>query len=89
MRRCLDRKIRVGDLVLPVDSREFLYSSPDKVEREEDPIDLFWDDSMPAIVSEVLNFDPTRDYYQVRVIVNEMIGWTYSDYIWVICRYSG
>jgi len=76
--------VQVGDLVLPVDEREFLFSTPGDVETEEDPIDMIWSDDTPGLVVQVLNFDPPRDYYQIKVIVDEIIGWTYSDYVWSI-----
>jgi len=73
--------IQVGDMVLPIDEQEFLFSLPDKVESEEDPIDMIWYDDTPGLVVQVLSFDPPRDYYQIKVIVNEIVGWTYSDYV--------
>lgn len=76
--------IQVGDLVLPVDEREFLFSSPDKVESEEDPIDMIWEDYVVGLVVDVLEFEPQREYYQVRIMVEEDVGWTYSDYVRVI-----
>lgn len=76
--------IQVGDLVLPVDEREFLFSSPDKVESEEDPIDMIWEDYVIGLVVDVLEFEPQREYYQVRIMVEEDVGWTYSDYVRVI-----
>jgi len=76
--------VRVGDLVLPVDSHEFLFSTPEKVEDEEDPIDMIWSDDTPGLVVEVRYFDPYRDYYQVKVVVDEVVGWTFSDYVWLI-----
>jgi hypothetical protein len=74
-------KIQPGDLVVPVDDYEFLFSSPDKVADEADPINLIWNNDMPGIVLEVRDFHPPRSYYHARVIVDDMIGWTYSDYI--------
>ncbi len=76
--------IQVGDLVLPIDDREFLFSSPDKVESEEDPIDMIWEDYVVGLVIDVLEFEPQREYYQVRIMVEEDVGWTYSDYVRVI-----
>jgi len=76
--------IQVGDMVLPIDEREFLFSSPDKVESEEDPIDMIWENYVVGIVVEVMEFKPQREYYQIRIMVEESIGWTYSDYVRVI-----
>jgi len=78
--------IQVGDMVLPIDEREFLFSSPDKVESEEDPIDMIWENYVAGIVVEVMEFKPQREYYQIRIMVDESIGWTYSDYVRVISR---
>jgi hypothetical protein len=75
---------RIGDLVLPIDEHDFLFSVPDKIASEEDPIDMIWNDDMPGIVVEVLDLDPPREYYQIRIIVGEIVGWTYSDYVWVV-----
>lgn len=76
--------IRVGDLVLPVDEREFLFSTPEKVASEEDPLDVIWSDDTPGLVVEIREFHPSRDYYKIKVIVDEVIGWTFSDYVWII-----
>jgi len=75
------RRINVGDMVIPIDDRDFLYSIPEKLESEDDPIDLIWNNDTPGIVLEVINFHPPRSYYNVRIIVDDMVGWTYSDYI--------
>ncbi len=76
--------ISVGDLVLPANGREFLYTTPEKVECEEDPMDMFWDDNMPGIVVEVSHLDPPQEYYQIRIAIVDAVGWTYSDYVKVI-----
>lgn len=82
------RLVGTGDLVLPIDGREFLYTTPDKVEREEDPIDVVWDDDIPGIVIEVVAFDPPQEYHQVRIVVGDIVGWTYSDYVRIVGAYS-
>ena len=76
------RGIKVGDLVFPRDSRDFLFASPNELKFEADPIELFWDD-IPGVVVDVVK-DPGQDYSQIRVMVGEVIGWTYSDYVKVI-----
>lgn len=67
--------------MIPVDDHEFLFSSPDKVAEEADPINLIWDNDAPGIVVEVLSFFPPRKYYHVRIVVDDMVGWTYSNYV--------
>lgn len=74
-------KIRPGDLVIPVDEREFLFSSIDQIADEVEPIDMIWMDDRPGIVLEVVPLQPPRDYEHVKVIVDEVVGWTCSDYI--------
>lgn len=78
-------KIRLGDLVIPVDDHEFLFSSPDKVADEADPIDLIWNNDVPGIVIEILPFNPIRKYCHIRIVVDDVVGWTYSDYIKKVC----
>lgn len=75
--------VYVGDLVFPKNDKEFLFSTPDKVEAEEDPIEMVWE-STPGIVIELLEFEPQKEYYQVKVVVDTIVGWTCSDYIKVI-----
>lgn len=77
------RPIQVGDMVLPIDEREFLFATPNEIKFEADPIEVFWD-TIPGIVIEIQQLDPPQDYYQVKIIVGDIIGWTYSDYIEVI-----
>lgn len=74
-------KIRPGDLVVPVDCQEFLFSSPEDAMEELEPISAIWTEDRPAIVIEVLRFDPPRDYDHIKVIVDDVIGWTCSDYV--------
>ena len=73
-------------MVLPVDSRDFLYSIPEKVADEEDPIDMIWEDDAIGIVLDIQSLVPEREYCQVQVIVGDVVGWTYSDYIRAIRR---
>lgn len=76
--------IRAGDLVIPIDEREFLFSSPEKAEDESEPIDMIWGNEDVGIVVKILQFDPQRDYHYVCVVVSEVVGWTFSDYIRVV-----
>lgn len=75
--------IVVGDLVLPIDEKECLFSEPDDVEVEEEPIEVIWED-VPGLVVEVMEYEPRREYYQVRVVVGDVVGWTCSEYIRVV-----
>ena len=76
--------VKVGDLVLPIEEREFLFLSPDDSDLEKlEVTEVFWDDT-PGVVLEILEFDPTKEYQQIKLMVNESVGWTYSDYVWIL-----
>lgn len=76
--------ICVGDLVLPMEANEFLFSSPEAAVEETDPIDVVWEVDSPGVVLRVLSFEPPREYCHVRVLVGDVVGWTFSDYVSVI-----
>lgn len=76
--------ISIGDMVLPHEDKEFLYSSPSDNEAEElEVIESTWEDTLGLVV-EVLEFYPPREYQQVKIVVEGMVGWTYSDYVWIV-----
>ena len=75
--------IRIGDLVLPRDEREFLFATANEIKFEAEPMEIFWDD-MPGVVIDIVLEDERLDYSQIKVMVGEVIGWTYSDYVKVI-----
>lgn len=75
--------IKIGDLVMPLDSEEFLFSSAYSMDSDTDPIECCWS-GVPGIVTEVEDFVPPRGYMRVQVMVHGMIGWTYSDYVRII-----
>lgn len=72
--------ISVGDLVLPLDSEEFLFSSAFAMDLDSDPIECCWA-GIPGVVIGVEDFVPPRGYMRVKVMVEGIIGWTYSDYV--------
>lgn len=78
--------ICVGDLVLPMEANEFLFSSPEAAVEETDPIGDVWEVDSPGVVLRVLSFDPPREYCHVRVLVRGVVGWTFSDYVSVISQ---
>lgn len=78
------RRINVGDMVIPIDDRDFLYSIPEKLESEDDPIDLIWENDTIGTVVDVQEFEPPRKYCQIKIIVGDILGWSYSDYVKVI-----
>jgi hypothetical protein len=78
--------ICVGDLVLPMEANEFLFSSPEAAVEETDPIDVVWEVDSPGVVLRVLSFSPPREYCHVRVLVGDVVGWTFSDYVSVISQ---
>jgi hypothetical protein len=75
--------LRVGDLVVPMDSEEFLFSSAFGMDA--DPIECCWS-SGPGVVIGVEDFVPPRGYTRVHIVMGGSIGWTYSDYVRVIGR---
>lgn len=72
--------IKVGSLVIPVESEEFLFMKSDGLDYELDPIEAVWDEGV-GVVLEILDFNPSREYKRVRIMAGERIGWTYSDYV--------
>lgn len=78
-------RVKIGDLVIPMDSEEFLFSSAFAMDSEVDPIECCWS-GIPGIVTGVEDFVPPRGYMRIRVMVEGMVGWTYSDYIKTIHR---
>jgi hypothetical protein len=72
------RNVEIGDLVMPIREEEFLFLSP---EGAVDPLEIDWDRSSIGIVLQVVDFNPPRQYKRVRVVVDGLIGWTYSDYL--------
>lgn len=75
--------MRIGDLVVPVDERELLFSSPDKVEFEDDPIEMIWHDVVGLVIG-TQGYHPPRDYVRVCVMVEDVVGWTSSDCLRVV-----
>lgn len=75
--------IKVGDIVLPIDEREFLFSHHNEMAFEADIVEIFWDD-IPGIVIKTLDFDPPREYYHIQISTGEVVGWTYSDFVELI-----
>lgn len=81
------KSIQVGDLVFPLDEKEFLFTTPSKVETEEDPIEVIWE-FIPGIVVDILDFDPPQEYCQIRIVVDGIVGWTYSDYVKIVSKFK-
>lgn len=71
----LNRSLSPGDMVLPVDSGEQLYIDLMK----KDP-HFVWHDSTIGVVVETDDLDG-KLYNKVKVLVDGMSGWTYSDYL--------
>lgn len=83
MRARKSNMICAGDLVLPIDEKEFLFTCPEKIDAQEDPIEMIWEDTIGVVIS-VEVCDPDFEHCQVLIFVDEVIGWTYSDYIKII-----
>lgn len=75
--------MKVGDLVLPAGDEEFLFAEPDRMDPETDTVELSWCE-VPGIVLELSEFTPKRNYQRARIIVADVTGWTYSDFIYVV-----
>jgi len=78
--------ICVGDLVLPMEASEFLFSTPEAAAEETDPIDVVWDVSSPGLVLEVRSLSPPREYSHLRVFAEGVVGWTFSDYVSAVAK---
>ena len=59
--------IKVGSLVIPVESEEFLFMKSAGLDYELDPIEAVWDEGV-GVVLEILDFNPPREYKRVRLI---------------------
>lgn len=77
--------MRVGDMVLPVAERDYMFLEDGMSgECSEDVLsEVDWSYEV-GIVLEVRDFDPPREYLRVRMLVGGVIGWTYTDYVWVV-----
>lgn len=75
--------MKVGDLVLPINDEEFLFTRAEAMDPDSDEVELTWRE-IPGIIIELSEFSPKKKYKRVRVIVGDTIGWTYSDYVGVI-----
>lgn len=75
--------MKVGDLVLPAHDEEFLFSEAERMDPDTDDVELSWRE-VPGIIIELSDFSPKRKYQLARVVVGDVIGWTYSDYICVV-----
>lgn len=73
---------QVGDMVTPRED-EFLFLDSGTPALKEAPTEIFWSESL-GVVLEVGSLEPQKTYRRVRIIVDGVIGWTYSDYLQVI-----
>jgi len=76
-------RMRVGDLVLPLESEEFLFSSASAMDFDVDPIECCWSDVLGVIIG-IDDFTPPREYMRVQIMVEGLVGWTYSDYVRIL-----
>jgi len=75
--------LKVGDLVLPTADEEFLFTLEDGLDYEVDPIEKIWN-ATPGVVLEIVEFQKPHNYMRVRIMVEQTIGWTYSDYVEIV-----
>lgn len=75
--------MRVGDLVLPEGEEEFLFTESERMDPEMDSVELTWRE-VPGVILELSDFSPKRNYKKAKIIVGDVIGWTYSDFIQVV-----
>jgi len=73
-------------MVMSRDEDEFLFLNPgNSFDEKELKTEIFWGDSIGVVV-EVGNLEPQKPYRRVRVMVDGVVGWTYSDYLQVVRR---
>lgn len=85
MKRRKTRGIQIGDLVFPREENEVLFiNSEINFESKEDISEMVWDMS-PGIVIDVATYSIV-EFFQVFVVVGNIVGWTYSDCVKVIRR---
>lgn len=77
--------IQIGDLVFPREENEVLFIDSKKISSEEDLSEMVWDMS-PGIVIDVATYHSAVEFFQVFVVVDNIVGWTYSDCVKVIRR---
>lgn len=77
--------VQVGDMVTPRDEDEFLFLDPGTPAPKEAPTEIFWSGSV-GVVLEVGSLEPQKTYRRVRIMVDGVIGWTYSDYLQIVRR---
>lgn len=73
--------MNVGCLVFPVPEREYMFLESVDEETEEILDEINWDPRTLGVILDVRDFDPPREYMRVRVLVEGVVGWTYTDYI--------
>lgn len=81
--------MKPGDLVLPKENFEPLY--PDRVgmyDDERDQTAYLWYRDKPGIIVKVAYPPGGSDaaYSHVYILTGEYMGWTYSDFLQVICE---
>lgn len=75
--------VQVGDMVTPRDEDEFLFLDLGTSALKEAPTEIFWNGSV-GVVLEVGSLKPQKSYRRVRIMVDGVIGWTYSDYLQIV-----
>ena len=85
MKRRKNYLIKIGDLVFPREDNEVLFIDSEKISSEEDLSEMVWDNS-PGIVIDIAMCHSILDCFQIFVVVDNIVGWTYSDYVKVIQR---
>ena len=83
MKRRKTHIIQIGDLVFPREENEVLFIDSEKISSEEDLSEMVWDMS-PGIVIDIAMCHSILECFQIFVVVDNIVGWTYSDYVKVI-----
>ena len=68
--------MKPGDLVLPLTSFEILY---DNLESRDINSSYDWKESEVGLVVDVAEYRSEKYYDRVKVLVGDMLGWTWSD----------
>jgi hypothetical protein len=78
--------VKVGDLVTLCDKDEFLFLDRGITAQREVLRDIFWNGSVGVVLKVGNCLMPHKVYSRVLVVVDETVGWTYSDHLKIVQR---
>ena len=65
---------------MPKSGREFLFSVCQELAFEADVEEFYWDEDLGIVVN-ILDVDDVKKYSQIQIVVGNIVGWTYSDWV--------